>query len=122
MSDCTEKYLLATNALLHLCDWKKLMQFCDLGLKYSEESEFCYLKGKAVGKLGNNVLRIEWMRKAVQLNPAVPAYRRNLAAAYYQDKRYEEAISEQQRTVDLEPANPINHHNLATTLFRMGSY
>lgn len=92
MTDGVEKYLLATNALLHLKDWKKLAHFCDLGLKYSEESEFYHLKGKAMGKLGSNAMRIDLIRKAIHINPNIAAYRRNLGAAYYQDKRYQEAI------------------------------
>jgi hypothetical protein len=58
MKDSAEKYLLATNALLHLRDWKRLVQYCDRGLEISEEGEFYHLKGKALGKLGDNQKKV----------------------------------------------------------------
>jgi Flp pilus assembly protein TadD len=55
----------------------------------SEESEFHHLKGKAYIKIGNAPASIDPFRRAVFLAPAIPAYHRNLGAAYYQLKRYE---------------------------------
>jgi Flp pilus assembly protein TadD len=89
MTESGEKYLLATNALLHLRQWHKLIQYCDAGLLLAEESEFHHLKGKALIKLGNFPNSIHSLRRAVFLNATIAAYRRNLAAAYYQLKRYE---------------------------------
>lgn len=89
MTESAEKYLLATNALLHLKQWHRLIQACDMGLKLADESEFHHLKGKALIKLNNFPQSIEPLRMAVFLNGNIAAYHRNLAAAYYHLKRYE---------------------------------
>jgi len=41
------------------------------------------LGGKAIGKLGDNVKKIEFIQKAIQYNADIPAYHRNLGAAFY---------------------------------------
>lgn len=86
MDEGREKYLIAANALLNLRNWKKLVEYCELGLKVAEESEFYHLKGKALGKLGDQKKQIEFISKAIKINPYVAAYYRNLGAGYYSSK------------------------------------
>ena len=49
-----DSLMLRASALLHLREWNKLIECCNSGIALDEnESEFYNLKGKAVGKLGN---------------------------------------------------------------------
>ena len=50
------------------------------------------MKGRAYGKLGNMQEKIENTRKAINLDPNVAAYYRNLGAGLYKLKEYDEAI------------------------------
>lgn len=122
MEDTAEKYLIATNALLHLKDWKTLLAYCDRGLAIAQEAEFYHLKGKAIGKLGDSAKKVDYIRKAIDRNPEVPAYHRNLGAAYYALKQYDIAAQCHQKAIDLEPSNPINYHNKGATYFRMRKF
>ena len=88
MHNTKEKYLLKANALLHLKMWKELATACERGLDLGEDSDFYNLKGKAVGKLGDFSEKAELTKKAIELEPTVPAYHRNLGAAYYKLKKY----------------------------------
>jgi hypothetical protein len=58
MSEGVEKYLIATNSLLQLKDWKELLKVCEFALKTFNHSEFHHLKGKALGKMGKNLEKI----------------------------------------------------------------
>lgn len=119
MKESTEKYLLATNALLHLRDWKRLVEYCDRGLKISEEGEFYHLKGKALGKLGDHLKKVELIQRAIEFNSSIPAYHRNLGAAFYSLKKYEFAVECHQKAISLEPGNAINYHNKGAAYYRM---
>ncbi len=44
------------------------------------------MKGRAEGKLGNMQAKAELTRKAIEIDPSVPAYFRNLGAALYKLK------------------------------------
>jgi tetratricopeptide (TPR) repeat protein len=52
------------------------------------------LKGKAYGKLGNQVEKVSLLKIAIELNEKVPAYHRNLGAALYNLKNYPNAVEE----------------------------
>lgn len=77
---------------MHLKKWKQLIEVCDKGLEEDDESEFFNMKGRAYGKLGNMQEKIENTRKAINLDPNVAAYYRNLGAGLYKLKEYDEAI------------------------------
>lgn len=80
------------------------------------------MKGKALGKLGDNEQRIQLILKAIAINPNISAFHRNLGAAYYTAKEYEKAICEHIKSTELEPDNPINYHNIGTAYFRLNLY
>jgi Flp pilus assembly protein TadD len=46
------------------------------------------MKGRAQGKLGNMQEKADLTRKAIELDPKIPAYYRNLGAALYKLKQY----------------------------------
>lgn len=52
------------------------------------------------------------------MNPTVPAYYRNLGAAYYALKEYDLAINYHNKVIELEPYNAINYHNKGAAYFR----
>lgn len=84
--------------------WKELSDTCDKGLDLAEDkesSDFLNLKGKAVGKLGNFEEKVKYTSKAIEIDPGVAAYHRNLGAAYYKLKQYEKAIECHNRAIDL---------------------
>jgi len=59
------------------------------------------LKGKALGKLGNFEEKLRLTSKAIEINPKVAAYHRNLGAAYYKLKDYDKAIQSHNQAIDL---------------------
>lgn len=125
MPNTKEKYLLQANALLHLKRWKELAQTCDKGLDLSgddDSSDFLNLKGKAMGKMGNFEQKIQLTAKAIEINPKVPAYHRNLGAAYYKVKDYQRAIDCHNRAIELQPKHSINYHNKGAAYFRLKNY
>lgn len=81
-----DKYLLKANALMHLRKWKELIECCDRGLESDDDSEFYNMKGRAQGKLGNMQEKADLTRKAIEIDPNVAAYYRNLGAALYKLK------------------------------------
>lgn len=120
-----DKYLLRANAYLYLKKWKELLETCDKGLDIAEEensSDFYNLKGKAVGQMGDHEAKVNLTLKAIQIKPTVPAYHRNLGAAYYKLKYYEKAIESHLKSIELEPLNSINYHNLGAAYFRLQKY
>lgn len=88
MPNTKEKYLMQANALMHLKKWKELSECCDRGLELDEVSDFYNLKGKALGKMEQYHEKIELTKKAIEIEPKVPAYHRNLGAGYYKIKQY----------------------------------
>ena len=62
------------------------------------------------------------LEQAININDQIPAYHRNLGAAYYSLKNYNKAINEHTTAIKLEPGNAINYHNKGAALFRSGEY
>lgn len=71
---------------MHLRKWKELIECCDRGLESDDDSEFYNMKGRAQGKLGNMQEKADLTRKAIEIDPNVAAYYRNLGAALYKLK------------------------------------
>ena len=94
-----DKYLLKATALMHLKKWKELIECCDKGLEEDDESEFYNMKGRAYGKIGNMEAKAENTRKAISLDSSIPAYYRNLGAALYKLKNYNEAIDNHKKAM-----------------------
>jgi tetratricopeptide (TPR) repeat protein len=125
MPSTKEKYLIQSNAFLHLKRWKELSEACDRGLDLADEndsSDFLNLKGKAVGKLGDFEEKVKYTIKAIEIDPNVAAYHRNLGAAYYKLKDYERAIESHNKAIELEPKHSINYHNKGAAYFRLKKY
>lgn len=117
-----DKFLLKASALMHLKKWEEAIETCDRGLDLEEDSEFYNMKGRALGKLGNMKEKVALTRRAVELDPNIPAYYRNLGAGLYKLKLYDEAISNHEKAINLEPTNSLNYHNVGAALFRLEQY
>lgn len=50
------------------------------------------MKGRALGKLNKMEEKAENVKKAIEIDPTVPAYYRNYGAALYKLKKYNMAI------------------------------
>ena len=125
MPSTKERYLIQANAYLHLKKWKELADTCDKGLELAgdrEASDFYNLKGKAMGKLGDFEQKARLTKKAIDLDPKVAAYHRNLGAAYYKMKQYENAIDGHNKAIKIEPKHSINYHNKGAAYFRLGQH
>jgi tetratricopeptide (TPR) repeat protein len=59
------------------------------------------LKAKAYGKLGKHHDKILAIEEAIKLNPSIGSYHRNLGSAYYNIERYELAIEEYNKAIEL---------------------
>ena len=59
------------------------------------------MKGRAHGKLGNMQQKVDLTRKAIDLDPNVAAYYRNLGAALYKLKDYNAAIENHKKAVNM---------------------
>jgi tetratricopeptide (TPR) repeat protein len=51
--------------------------------------------------MGDQEAKVNFTLKAIHLKPAVPAYHRNLGAAYYKLKYYEKAIESHQKAIEV---------------------
>lgn len=60
--------------------------------------------------------------RAIEINSKVPAYHRNLGAAYYKLKKYQNAIESHDKAIALEPKHSINYHNKGAAYFRLLQY
>lgn len=56
------------------------------------------------------------------MKPNCPAYYRSLGSAQYKLKKYEKALKNHMKSLDLEPNNCLNYHNIGTVLFRLNHY
>ena len=72
--------------------------------------------------MGNFEEKVRLTSKAIDMDPKVPAYHRNLGAAYYKLKQYEKAVSCHDQAIKLEPKHSINYHNKGAAFFRMKDY
>lgn len=115
-----ETYLIKANANMGLQRWDDVIKCCDIGLDLGEQSEFWHLKGKAAGKLGKPDQKVEYIKNAIELNPKVATYYRNLGAGYYATKDYDQAINCHNKAIELEPHNAINYHNKGAAFLRSG--
>lgn len=61
------------------------------------------MKGRAQGKLGNMQQKADLTRKAIDIDPNVAAYYRNLGAALYKLKEYNSAIENHKKAANMEP-------------------
>lgn len=58
------------------------------------------MKGRALGKLNNMEEKAENVKKAIQIDPSVPAYYRNYGAALYKLKKYHNAIENHKKAIE----------------------
>ncbi len=81
---------------------------------------YCQL-AYALHQSGRPVEAIEFLKKAIRLNPIPPStYFHTLGHAYWTMERYEEALEAYEKAALLEPANVFAHIGLTATYSIMG--
>ena len=69
--------------------------------------------------MGNFEEKVILTKKAIEIDPKVAAYHRNVGAAYYKLKDYKQAIESHSKAIELEPKHSINYHNKGAAYFRI---
>lgn len=62
------------------------------------------------------------VKQAIKLNEEIPAYHRNLGAAYYTIEKFPQAILSHTKAIYYEQNNAINYHNRGSSFFRIKQY
>jgi len=69
--------------------------------------------------LGNFQQAVGNLEHAVRLGPSAAAHA-NLALAYYDAGRFDDALHSYERSLDMDPRNPVNHRNIGDVERRLG--
>ncbi len=72
-----------------------------------------HLLGMAVAQAGERASAIEWIERAIQGNPAIPAFHNNLGTVLQAEERIGEAVRSFRRALELNPGYAEAHINLA---------
>ena len=71
-----------------------------------------HLLGVIGSQVNQHAVAIEYLRKAIELNPNATAFHANLGAAYQKLKRFDDAITCYRRALELNPDNAEAHQQL----------
>jgi tetratricopeptide (TPR) repeat protein len=90
-------------------------------LKKPDAADY-YLIGTGYGKVGHNLpLAIEYLQKAIELNPKAELYYEDLGVAYGLAGRYDDAIATSQKLIELDPKYPAAYMNLSVSYRNKGN-
>ncbi|MCW5908505.1 MAG: tetratricopeptide repeat protein [Chitinophagales bacterium] len=90
-------------------------------LKKIEAHDY-YQVGTSFGKVGGNLpVAIEYLKKAVELNPKVELYWEDLGVAYGLNGRFDEAIAASEKLIELNPKYPAAYMNLSVSYRNKGN-
>jgi tetratricopeptide (TPR) repeat protein len=81
-----------------------------------------YNKGIDAIEDGDTALAVEYFEKSVQERDSDPDAHFNLAVAYYQAGRYDDALRELRIAEEYHPSDPQLHFNIAEVYSAMGQY
>lgn len=81
-----------------------------------------YLIGTGYGKVGNNLpLAIQYLQKAIELNPKVELYWEDLGVAYGISGRFDDAIAASEQLIKINPKYPPAYMNLSVSYRNKGN-
>lgn len=81
-----------------------------------------YSVGTSYGKVGNNFpLAIEYLKKAIEMNPKVELYYEDLGVAFGLSGRFDEAIAISEKLIELNPKYPAGYLNLSVSYRNKGN-
>ena len=103
-------------------DYKKSLELAYRGAQYKSEqlAGFYVLIGNDLDLLGQSDKSIEVFRKGIKLFPKEGALHFNLAVAYLNAKRPDDAKKSLKESLVLNPQHPSSHFLLANVFFRTG--
>ena len=104
-------------------DFRVAEQLCQQTLAAEPSNpEAMNLMGALAGTAGRHDLAAEWMRKAIQLRPRDPYYRRNYITALLSLDRVEDAAEAVQQSLQLLPGDAHLMTLRGVVLSRQGDY
>lgn len=81
-----------------------------------------YQIGTSFGKVGGNLpMAIEYLKKAIEINPKVELYWEDLAVAYGLSGRFDDAIATSEKLIELNPQYPAAYMNLSVSYRNKGN-
>jgi len=90
-------------------------------LKKPDAADY-YLIGTGYGKVGGNLpLAIQYLNKAIELNPKAELYYEDLGVAYGINHQYDEAIAVSQKLIAMNPKYPAAYKNLSISYGNKGN-
>lgn len=92
-----------------------------LEVKKADAADF-YLIGAAYGKVGQNLPKaIEFLNKAIELNPKAELYYEDLGVAYGLNKQFDEAIAISNKLLEIDPKYAPAFKNLSISYGNKGN-
>ena len=76
--------------------------------------------GRAWQELGDLSAALQWFKRAVRIDPLNPQALERLAAAYFHERRYEEALALYRTLEQISPDSARSHSNVGATLYHLG--
>lgn len=90
-------------------------------LKPADAADY-YLIGTAYGKVGHNLGQaIEYLKKAIEMNPKAELYYEDLGVAYGLNGQFDEAIAISQKLIALNPKYPAGYMNMSVSYRNKGN-
>ena len=90
-------------------------------LKKPDAADY-YLIGTGYGKVGHNLPKaIEFLNKAIELNPKAELYYEDLGVAYGINGQYDAAIETSQKLIAMNPKYPAGYKNLSISYGNKGN-
>jgi hypothetical protein len=91
-----------------------------LEIKKKDAADY-YLIGTAFGKVGHNLPKaIEFLKKAIELNPKAELYYEDLGVAYGINQQFNEAIETMQKLIEVNPKYGPAYLNIAISYRNLG--
>ncbi len=92
-----------------------------LEVKKQDAADY-YLIGTGFGKVGHNLPKaIEFLNKAVELNPKAEIYYEDLGVAYGLNKQYDDAIATSEKLIALNPKYASAYQNISISYRNKGN-
>ena len=76
--------------------------------------------GRSWQELGDPSAALQWFERAVRIDPLNPKALEPLAMAYFQERRYEEALSLYRTLQEVRPDSARAHSNVGAALYHLG--
>lgn len=95
---------------------KKAIEYIEQGLKYADKNDyaFYYIAGTACMAAQDFEGSIEYIEKAIELDPQNVQLYNNLGTAYLTTGKLEKALEVYQKSIELQPSDSLAYFNIAS--------